>query len=76
MIERHYSVKDVSTLLGFSRQWVRDEFKAGRLAPAVLIAGELRFSESTLKAFLAAREVQPAAFFENQQDFKAEVAAP
>ena len=65
IVEKHYSPKELSCLLGFSSDFWRDQAKAGELtlrdvedpnrvlATPVEIGGELRVPASAVNAFLA-----------------------
>lgn len=56
MIERHYSVQQVADLLGLHPETIRREAARGLLR-AVRIGRELRFAESAVLEWLAAKQV-------------------
>jgi hypothetical protein len=65
LVERHYSLRELSVLFDFTPRWWREQAQAGELvvrdesgqvlAEPVELAGELRIPASCVNAFLARR---------------------
>jgi hypothetical protein len=58
-LEPLFSIGEVAELWGMSTWWVRERLKAGELGPLVDFNGDLRLTESGLRAFQVSKMRTP-----------------